>query len=167
MVSGDGILCEDGVIFWGAKPKTGTPGPFSLKKGCILKSSNRCTPRVTRLANHKLSPVMGDDDDPGTPGNNCSVLCLTFSRFWLIRKPIRALRVYSKPMVYIDSPYTNDTVSRVGQWPCATHRHIYTTHRITPAIHTYCWYIFFLASSITGEHDGHDTFDVYEYTSMS
>ena len=47
-------------------PKTGIPGPFEVKNGYSLESSQKYTRRATRLAKNKSYPFFRDYD-PGTP----------------------------------------------------------------------------------------------------
>ena len=55
-------------MFIEQKPKTGTPGPFGVTNGYTLESSQKYTPRATRLPQNKPNPFLRDND-PGTPVN--------------------------------------------------------------------------------------------------
>ena len=56
--------------------KEGIPGPFGVKNGYTLKSSQKYTPRATRLAKIKSHPF-SRDTDPGTPVNGYYALLST------------------------------------------------------------------------------------------
>ena len=70
------------MFFWGAITKNRVY-PFGEKNGYHLESSQKYTPRATRLAKNKSYPFLSDND-PGTPVNGYYAwLGLAFNRFWL------------------------------------------------------------------------------------
>ena len=54
-------LRPDGTSRTGKHAKTGIPGPFGVKNGYSLESSQKRTPRATQLAKTKSYPLLRDD----------------------------------------------------------------------------------------------------------